>query len=248
MPPKQLSRCCKAEIELTWEDRPNHFKCNECGRIIWEPYEIKYIVRERDLQRLWTHLVEQRLTDKINELIDAVNQLQSNQEELYGYQEEVENVYIPSINNQIKALQKKMVCAENAPTIENGATVQTSSNEEPVEELLIPDKIKFSLAKPWYWGMWLWFWDKHELYYDIQLGMWIVTDRYNKKARCKLVPCKLEDIEVGEWVYRKQFPIDDISSYFLRESWYDYVYVEKWQIKRRTNYTDDTVYKVVPCE
>lgn len=37
--PKQLSRCCKAEIELTWEDRPNHFKCGECSRIIWEPYE-----------------------------------------------------------------------------------------------------------------------------------------------------------------------------------------------------------------
>lgn len=74
--PKQLSRCCKAEIELTGEDRPNHFKCNECGRIIGEPYEIKYIIRERDLQRLGSHLVEQRLTNKINELIDAVNKIQ----------------------------------------------------------------------------------------------------------------------------------------------------------------------------
>lgn len=72
--PKQLSRCCKAEIELTWEDRPNHLKCKGCNRIIWTPYEIKY-VSAYDLNNPreipWWYVC-----DKINELIDAVNKLQ----------------------------------------------------------------------------------------------------------------------------------------------------------------------------
>lgn len=89
--PKQLSRCCKAEIELTWEDRPNHFKCNECGRIIWEPYEIKHLdkdaiekeAREDAKWYYWDNQIMVALASiqwnavkKINELIDAVNKLQ----------------------------------------------------------------------------------------------------------------------------------------------------------------------------
>lgn len=89
--PKQLSRCCKAEIELTWEDRPNHFKCSECGRIIWEPYEIKYLdkdtleeeAREDAKWYYWDNQamvalasIQWNAVKKINEIIDAVNKLQ----------------------------------------------------------------------------------------------------------------------------------------------------------------------------
>ena len=34
---KQLSDCCKAEIKLTGEPRPNAFTCKKCGRIIGTP-------------------------------------------------------------------------------------------------------------------------------------------------------------------------------------------------------------------
>lgn len=68
--PKQLSRCCRAEIELTWEERPNHFKCNECCRIVGEPYELKYLSCYDEPHTLW------QAVWKINELIDAVNKIQ----------------------------------------------------------------------------------------------------------------------------------------------------------------------------
>jgi len=45
--PKQLSSCCKAEINLTGEDRPNAFDCSKCHRIIGieKPY-IEQVLEE----------------------------------------------------------------------------------------------------------------------------------------------------------------------------------------------------------
>lgn len=34
---QQLSDCCKAGIKLTGKERPNHFACEKCGRIIGTP-------------------------------------------------------------------------------------------------------------------------------------------------------------------------------------------------------------------
>lgn len=31
----QLSNCCKADIVITWNARPNAFACKKCSRIIW---------------------------------------------------------------------------------------------------------------------------------------------------------------------------------------------------------------------
>lgn len=173
--------------------------------------------------------------NKINELIDKVNQ-----------QEE-----------QIKALQKIVAGDQLAKEINEWLDRVYWTTKEQEEDLLVPDEVEF--VEYWSNGSisWLLFSNQQILTFSTYESCLFVkkyTEKY-RRLRCKLVPCKLEDVEVGEWIVCRddndKVDLSEIDRYWLviGEYWLKArINTDDWITTRKRKYNRQNYYKVQPIE
>ena len=79
------------------------------------------------------------------------------------------------------------------------------------EEILVPDEIKITLSIHWY-SMWIINWDQ-ELYYSYRCKNWVVNAPFDEEAiiKCKLTPCKYEDLKAWDLFYRSNLKDSDFG-------------------------------------
>lgn len=84
-------------------------------------------------------------------------------------------------------------------------TPKTEVSDKEEDIILVPDNIK--LSKAW-WAIAINNW-RHNLYYAYWFWSWVVWNNdWDELIKCKLVPCKLEDIKIGDVFY-----MNDESNY-----------------------------------
>ena len=83
------------------------------------------------------------------------------------------------------------------------------ANKEEI--ILVPDKIKITESMMWY-SMWIINWDQ-ELYYSYRCKDWVVNAPFDEEAiiKCKLVPCKYEDLKPWDLFYRSNLKDSDFG-------------------------------------
>lgn len=96
---------------------------------------------------------------------------------------------------------------------EDAITKCGSDTDVPSKDLLVPDEVEFVQ-----WEdscIWLLFGDWQVLYLD--WDVWYVgnINSWWRKVKCKLSPCKLNDVEVGEWCILKKDGIEFEWNYRL---------------------------------
>ena len=80
------------------------------------------------------------------------------------------------------------------------------------EEILVPDNIKIIKYPPEF-GIWLWIinWEK-AIHYDYDKKDWCVYFNTGTPVKCKLTPCKYEDLEAWDLFYRSDEEDEDFGS------------------------------------
>lgn len=106
-------------------------------------------------------------------------------------------------------------------------------------DIIVPNNIQIT-ESVWVLSKWIVNW-KQQLYYDTEDNCWIVGSYDQKdKIKCKLTPCKHEDLKPWDIFYRdwSSTPnFDDIIWYSIKlEEWYQF-----WDYKD-CNYWDN-IYK-----
>ena len=120
------------------------------------------------------------------------------------------------------------------------------ANKEESNVILIPDNIKITESL-WKFSKWILNWTQ-QLYYYTEYNYWKVDwHKYTDKIKCKLIPCKYEDLKPWDIFYRDSSntpTFDDLVWYALKlKEWYQY-----WSNKN-LEYSDSIFkynWKVVP--
>ncbi len=123
-------------------------------------------------------------------------------------------------------MNKEKLLAKADELIEKANELKELANKEDSNVILVPDNIKITKWNPGNW-MWIINWEQ-ELCYKYK-WIWIVTSTwFSDIIKCKLTPCKYEDLEPWDIFYRdsSNFPdFDDLIWYAIKlEEWYQLWY------------------------
>ena len=126
---------------------------------------------------------------------------------------------------------------------------------KPDNTIYVPEGIEFEEGISSKEGLGLVFGNKHSIFWDYNDGMWkVYYSDLRRKTKCKLIPCKREDLEVGDWGYGTNYqdPYESISFKYnyhliLNNKEHLFVSTDGKSIICSAN-IHDFWYKVVPVE
>lgn len=134
-------------------------------------------------------------------------------------------------------------------------SIETATDEEALKEseiLLVPDEVEFR-AMLWTFGVR--FSETQILWRPGGSSREVINlkGREDNKIKCQFIPCKLEDLQAGDWCfeYRPHCPrsdeVIDLENYHLNIGDNNYVYVNEWvQTCNLKDWDYYKYYKVVP--